>query len=146
MGTGSTTAATVRPSHDRNGRFALGNDGGPGRTKGSVNQNEIDGRALRKEILHSWKRCDGNKILDRLAETDPKFYVKLMFSVLPRAEVQPSAAQTFSLAALIAAIEVRDGTQPRIVESQSAPEVSVKALPTAPETAGDLGDPDSGAT
>lgn len=73
----------------RRGRFAKGNR--CGRTAGVLNKTTIDIRVLRQRILDSWDAVGGDKILARLAKRDPRSYLKLVASLLPRegGAVQP---------------------------------------------------------
>lgn len=64
--------------------FPKGWRGGPGRPPGKPNRVTRDLRDVRREILESWHRCDGPKLLDEMARNDPASYLKLVASVLPK--------------------------------------------------------------
>ncbi len=78
------TDTTNGEKRDADGRFAKGGAPSPGRPKGVPNRATVDGRMLRARIFESWDRVNGDRILDELARTDPKAYIKLVVKLIPR--------------------------------------------------------------
>jgi len=76
----------VNGMRDGNGRFAVGNRGGPGRPRGSLSRATVDASEIKRRLLASWERVDGDRLLDQLAADDPKAYLKLVRSLIPRDE------------------------------------------------------------
>lgn len=72
----------TEPDRDQYGRFN-GRKPGPGRPKGCRNHKTLTALELRQRIVESWSRVDGDKLLDRLAKTDPAEYLRLVVKMLP---------------------------------------------------------------
>ncbi len=77
-----------------NGRFQPGNAGGPGRPKGSPNRGTVDARAIKTELLASWRK-HGPAALETVAREKPLDYLRLVVSLLP-ADSEPSFADSQS--------------------------------------------------
>ncbi len=65
-----------------NGRFRPGHAGGPGRPKGSPNRGTLDARAIKTELLASWRE-HGPAALETVARERPLDYLRLVVSLLP---------------------------------------------------------------
>jgi hypothetical protein len=61
------------------GRFVSGNDGGPGRQRGSRNKL---GEAFIADVYASWKK-HGAETLEQMRRDDPAAYVRLVANILP---------------------------------------------------------------
>ncbi|NOT02908.1 MAG: hypothetical protein HOP29_20090 [Phycisphaerales bacterium] len=90
----------IRVAHERNGEKTVNNDGdgatlgargdngrfvngcapGPGRPMGVPNKAAF----IRDAILDSWTAIDGAALLQRLARDDPRAYLRVVTSVLPK--------------------------------------------------------------
>jgi hypothetical protein len=73
----TTSAANGR---DRSGRFAAGNRAGPGRPLGS--RNRLAEKFL-SDVYRQWRRS-GAKVLERMVETDPVAFAKIVANILPK--------------------------------------------------------------
>jgi hypothetical protein len=65
---------------DEQGRFQTGNNGGPGRPKGSRNKL---GEAFVSDLHDKWLER-GPKALDEMATSDPGGFVRVVASLLPK--------------------------------------------------------------
>lgn len=66
------------------GRFTKGCEPGPGRPPGRPNDSTVDARRLRAEMLASWDRVGGDRLLDDLAKSHPLAYLRLVASLVPK--------------------------------------------------------------
>ena len=69
---------------DQAGRFARGNRLGLGRPPGRLNNSTVSGIAIIAAIRQSFHDCDGPRRLRELAETDPREWLRLVVSCLPK--------------------------------------------------------------
>ena len=86
---------------------------------------------VREQILAAWDRNDGDHILDELARRDPKAFVKLIISCLPRSEHESAAAVNsgVSLRMVISVLEGRARGRAELIDVQQAVD---RVLPDAP--------------
>jgi hypothetical protein len=61
------------------GRFVSGNNGGPGRQRGSRNKL---GEAFLTDVYESWQK-HGRETLEQMRRDDPAAYVRLVANILP---------------------------------------------------------------
>jgi hypothetical protein len=61
------------------GRFVSGNNGGPGRQRGSRNKL---GEAFLADVYESWQK-HGAETLERMARDDPSGFVRVVANILP---------------------------------------------------------------
>ena len=80
--------ATVKENREypraSQGQFKTGNPGGPGRPKGSMNRSTLGASELRRRVIESWDRVDGDDKLDALAEDDFTTYFRIIAPLLPK--------------------------------------------------------------
>ena len=71
---------------DKAGRFVNGHAPvrGSGRPSGRMSGTSIDLREVRARIVDSWRTVDGDALLAQLAEDDPKGYIQVVVSLLPK--------------------------------------------------------------
>lgn len=72
----------TRGTRDAKGHWLAGHH--TGRPKGSVNKADLGLRAIKEAIVASWKTVNGPKLLRELARKDPREYLRLIFSTIPR--------------------------------------------------------------
>jgi len=99
--------------------------GGPGRPKGLPNKTTCDLRDVRRAIADSWGRCDGPKLLDKLAKDDPLSYLKLVIAVLPKAIDDDPAVPDMKI------VIVRESLPPKLKPITSKPKPPAIQSPPA---------------
>ncbi|NOT01041.1 MAG: hypothetical protein HOP29_10475 [Phycisphaerales bacterium] len=77
---GNDGDGTTLGARGDNGRFVNGCAAGPGRPVGAPNKAAF----IRDAILDSWTAVDGAALLQRLARDDPRAYLRVVTSVLPK--------------------------------------------------------------
>lgn len=82
-----------RTDRTNTGQFAKGNSGGPGRPKGLRNRTTLDARELRRRLIDSWDRVDGDAKLAELAESDFPTYLRTIANQLPKQDDPVSYAE-----------------------------------------------------
>ncbi len=60
--------------------------GNPARPKGTPNRSTVDAREVRRRIVESWGRVNGDAQLDRLAVEDFPAYVRTVVGLLPKTD------------------------------------------------------------
>ena len=96
-------AAKRKPeTEERTGRFLPGNNGGPGRPKGSRNKL---GEAFIEDVYAKWKEA-GAEVLTQMVAEDPGGFVRVVAGILPKEMVikdELSDVSDEELAALVIA-------------------------------------------
>ena len=74
------------PQRDKQGRLLKGHPGlrGAGRPPRALNGTTVDLREVRARIVGSWRRVNGDALLDTLARDNPEGYVRIVCSLLPK--------------------------------------------------------------
>jgi hypothetical protein len=73
-------AQKPKPAQGEKGRFLPGNNGGPGRPKGSRNK---FGEQFISDVYCEWQK-NGASAIEHMRRTDPSGFVRLVASIVPK--------------------------------------------------------------